>query len=178
MLVIASFVTLLSLAEASLKTPRTPTPSGLGPCSATTPTVEAAIPAKTATVNMSFYPVPRNSSSSARQSTTAPIAVQTQTADLPIDAYASISAGTTNNAPKVTASPELGPPGANFHEIGAKFVQTTYWKCVTFSLETHCGWHEPILDAGAGRIGCEGGRAALRAGVVAGVVAGGLVFGM
>ncbi|OTA77629.1 hypothetical protein M434DRAFT_44879, partial [Hypoxylon sp. CO27-5] len=61
-------------------------------------------------------------------------------------------------------------PGANFHEMNAKYVQTTYWSCVTFPLETHCGWHQPILDAGAGRIGCEGsGRAALRAGVVAGV---------
>lgn len=63
--------------------------------------------------------------------------------------------------------------------MGAKFVQTTYWSCVTFPLETHCGWHEPILDAGVGRVGCEGnGQAALRAGIVAGVVAGGLVLGI
>lgn len=87
--------------------------------------------------------------------------------------------GTGSKAPQITPSPEFDPPGGNFHEIGAKFVQTTYWSCVTFPLETHCGWHEPILDAGAGRIRCDGdGQAALRAGIVAGVVAGGLMLGM
>ena len=30
---------------------------------------------------------------------------------------------------------------------GAKFVQTTYYSCVTIGPDSHCGWHEPILDA-------------------------------
>lgn len=51
-----------------------------------------------------------------------------------------------------------------------RFVQTTYWACVTRGTYTHCGWHMPILDAGAGR-GAWSPGAGIRAVGAAGAVA-------
>ncbi|KAI2638656.1 hypothetical protein GGS26DRAFT_353106 [Hypomontagnella submonticulosa] len=167
----ATLIALLGLAEASLKTPRTaisPSPSS---SSTTLPSTFVTVAPSSSSLD------PVNESGSAPQPTST-VATETRCTVMPSDIPTCVSTKTTNS-PTITASPEFTPPGANFHEMGAKFVQTTYWSCVTFPLETHCGWHEPILDAGAGRIGCDGdGRAALRAGIVAGVVAGGLVLGM
>ncbi|KAI1336664.1 hypothetical protein F5Y15DRAFT_199104 [Xylariaceae sp. FL0016] len=90
-------------------------------------------------------------------------------------ASAAAAAGTTDAevppASQITASPNVTlPMGGNFHELtgGVKFVQTTYYSCVTWPRETHCGWHEPILDAGAGSV--RPSLTALRAGVLAGIV--------
>ncbi|ORY69099.1 uncharacterized protein BCR38DRAFT_406965 [Pseudomassariella vexata] len=88
-------------------------------------------------------------------------------------------ATSTGLRPEVTA-----PPGVDRQLEGEtdmvgldmKFRQTTYWSCVAWTHTTHCGWHEPILDAGAARIGCPGAQMAVRAGVVAGLV-GGIVLG-
>ncbi|KAI0106574.1 hypothetical protein F4776DRAFT_436784 [Hypoxylon sp. NC0597] len=163
---IVALLALLSFAEASLKTPRTaisPNPSS------TTTTLEAALSSTT---------IPATSASSTQLTSDVDVTAKNRNTVFPLDEPTSSSTMAASN-PKITPSPELNPPGANFHEMNAKYVQTTYWSCVTFPLETHCGWHQPILDAGAGRIGCEGrGQAALRAGVVAGVIAGGLVLGM
>ncbi|KAI1371112.1 hypothetical protein F4677DRAFT_318486 [Hypoxylon crocopeplum] len=177
MLVIVALLALLSSAEASLKTPRTASPprSSSSPSLPTT-TLTGVVPTTT-TTESGIYPQCNGSVSSELRPTNAATASIRCTA-LPIDQSTSIPTGTASTAPEITPSPEFDPPGGNFHEIGVKFVQTTYWSCVTFPLETHCGWHEPILDAGAGRAGCEGGQAALRAGILAGVVAGGLVLGM
>ncbi|KAJ2979868.1 hypothetical protein NUW58_g7091 [Xylaria curta] len=51
--------------------------------------------------------------------------------------------------PEPTAAPALENGGGERTIVadGRKFVQTTYWACETFPKETHCGWHEPILDA-------------------------------
>ncbi|KAI2465408.1 hypothetical protein F4781DRAFT_27068 [Annulohypoxylon bovei var. microspora] len=176
MLAITVLLTLLNLAEASFKTPRTALPPSPSPSSTiATSIVESSV----VTIATSSIPPPQSSgSSSCTPQLKSAAAAETRCSALPSDAPTSISTANAGN-PEITPSPELDPPGGNFHEMGAKYVQTTYWSCVTFPLETHCGWHQPILDAGAGRIQCEGsGRAALRAGVVAGVVAGGLVLGI
>ncbi|KAI0095387.1 hypothetical protein F4814DRAFT_186893 [Daldinia grandis] len=171
MLVIVTITALLGLVEASRKTPRTAIPS--------TATTLATIPSVTAIVPSSVPSVQLNASSSTLRLTSAAPA-KSRCTTLPLDAPTSTSISTqTTIDPEITPSPELPPPGANFHEMGVKYVQTTYYSCVTFPLETHCGWHEPILDAGANGVRCEGsGQAALRAGVVAGIVAGGLVLGL
>ncbi|KAI1400561.1 hypothetical protein F4819DRAFT_365307 [Hypoxylon fuscum] len=184
MLAIVALITLLGFAEASLKTPRTaifsrPNPS---PSPSSTATLVAAFPTATISGN-GIHPPHFNGTGYSFPRPTGGADCGTRNTALPLslNATAHVPTGTAAKAPKITPSPEFDPPGGNFHEIGggAKFVQTTYWSCVTFPLETHCGWHEPILDAGAARLGCEGGgRAAIRAGVVAGVVAGGLVLGI
>jgi hypothetical protein len=53
--------------------------------------------------------------------------------------------------------------------IDMNFVQTTYFSCVTRGTYSHCGWHRPILDAGAGRM-TAGPGIAVRAGLAAGAV--------
>ncbi|KAL1854849.1 hypothetical protein VTK73DRAFT_8677 [Phialemonium thermophilum] len=68
-----------------------------------------------------------------------------------------------SNEPQTTAAPLPSAGGAN-----VRFVQTTYWSCVTQGTYTHCGWHIPILDAGANRVFGRGGgndRGTLAAGV-------------
>ncbi|KAI1443594.1 hypothetical protein F5Y02DRAFT_199910 [Annulohypoxylon stygium] len=175
MLAIIILTTLLSLVEASFKTPRTalsPNPS-LSSATATS-VVEPSI----ATISSSTPLSQASESSPCAPQAQSSTAAETRCSALPSDTPTSISTASAGN-PEITPSPELDLPGGNFHEIGAKYVQTTYWSCVTFPLETHCGWHQPILDAGAGRMRCEGsGQAALRAGIVAGVVAGGLALGI
>ncbi|KAI1451807.1 hypothetical protein F4805DRAFT_70900 [Annulohypoxylon moriforme] len=176
MLAIIILTTLLSLAEASFKTPRTalpPSPS----LSSTTMTSIVEPPTPTIATN-AISSIQSNGSSSCAPQLKSSAAAETRCSAVPSDVPTSISTASAGS-PEITPSPELDPPGANFHEMGAKYVQTTYWSCVTFPLETHCGWHQPILDAGAGRVRCEGGgQAALRAGIVAGVVAGGLALGI
>ncbi|EPE02647.1 hypothetical protein F503_03996 [Ophiostoma piceae UAMH 11346] len=55
---------------------------------------------------------------------------------------------------------------------GAKFVQTTYYSCVTIGPDSHCGWHEPILDASTSNSARHGlGKAWLSAVVVVAVAA-------
>ncbi len=61
--------------------------------------------------------------------------------------------------------------------VGAKFVQTTYYSCVTMGTYSHCGWHEPILDASntapsRGRVAMRAVLAAVAASVVSGLVLG------
>ncbi|GAP84694.1 hypothetical protein SAMD00023353_1102360 [Rosellinia necatrix] len=69
---------------------------------------------------------------------------------------------------------ELGGVGG-----GVKFVQTTYWTCVARPRETHCGWHEPILDtSAAAETRRADGAAALRASLIAACAALALVFGV
>ncbi|KAI4862618.1 hypothetical protein F4820DRAFT_17765 [Hypoxylon rubiginosum] len=180
MLAIVVLIGLLSLAQASLKTPRTAIPASPSLSLSSTATASTVISPATTKPACDMSPSQFNGSSPSLPQRTRTAPVETRSAvRLPGTAVSIMPIGTGSNSPQITPSPEFDPPGGNFHEIGAKFVQTTYWSCVTFPLETHCGWHEPILDAGAGRARCEGGgQAALRAGIVAGVVAGGLMFGI
>ena len=46
-------------------------------------------------------------------------------------------------ATSITQAPNVTRKGG----LAEKFVQTTYYSCVTLGTYTHCGWHEPILDA-------------------------------
>ncbi|KAH8162193.1 hypothetical protein CIB48_g6057 [Xylaria polymorpha] len=75
------------------------------------------------------------------------------------------SASTSDPAP--TEAPALA-----IVEGGSKFVQTTFWACETFPMETHCGWHEPILDVSNGAAAPYPRGVLVRAGAVAAVVAG------
>ncbi|KAI8965224.1 hypothetical protein F5Y11DRAFT_22256 [Daldinia sp. FL1419] len=180
MLAIVFLTVLLRLAAASRKTPRTALSSSLA--SPSTATTLTAIPSVTTIATSCTHSAHLNASSPTPQTASA-AAAKTRCTTILLSGTptsTSISAPASSGAPsgpEITASPELPPPGANFHEIGLKYVQTTYYSCVTFPLETHCGWHEPILDAGASGMRCDGsGQAALRAGVVAGIVAGGLAL--
>ncbi|KAI1088738.1 hypothetical protein F5B19DRAFT_407682 [Rostrohypoxylon terebratum] len=175
MLAIITLTTLLSLAQASFKTPRTAlSPSPSLSSTAATSVAEFSI----ATISSSTPLSQSSESSPCDPQVQSSAAAETRCSAVSSSTPTSVSTASAGS-PEITPSPEFSPPGGNFHEIGAKYVQTTYWSCVTFPLETHCGWHQPILDAGAGRIRCEGSRqAALRAGIVAGVVAGGLALGI
>ncbi|KAI0179410.1 hypothetical protein GGR52DRAFT_305316 [Hypoxylon sp. FL1284] len=203
MLAIVILMGLLGLAQASLKTPRTGIPAAASPSSslstatASTPALSSAtataIPACDMPPNhfngstphhtrtgTGRFPHPFETRSGVAQASSGRGRGRGRGGDVGTG-VARIPPTATAEPAVVTPSPEL-PPGGNFHEIGAKIVQTTYWSCVTFPLETHCGWHEPILDASTGAAaqcdGSAGRNAAVRAGVVAGVVAGGLMLGM
>ncbi|KAI0399618.1 hypothetical protein F4802DRAFT_29299 [Xylaria palmicola] len=79
-----------------------------------------------------------------------------------------------------TPTPTPGPDRELLQAVegGVKFVQTTYSACVTFPHETHCGWHEPILDASAtGRSRGGGEGIVARAGVIAAGVVLALAYG-
>jgi len=73
------------------------------------------------------------------------------------DATATNIEATEEAAPVLTPAPRID--SLDFNK--ARFVQTTYYSCVTRGTYSHCGWHEPILDAsstgsrslGAGVIG-------------------------
>lgn len=36
----------------------------------------------------------------------------------------------------------------NAQEFQEKWYVTTFWSCVTDNVQTHCGWHEPVLPGG------------------------------
>ncbi|KAK3326888.1 hypothetical protein B0H66DRAFT_171294 [Apodospora peruviana] len=77
------------------------------------------------------------------------------------------------------AEPETDRLGLDANGAAVRFVQTTYYSCVTQGTYSHCGWHIPILDASsaASRIGTKreaggmGGLALRVAIAAAGVVA-------
>jgi len=54
-----------------------------------------------------------------------------------------LASGASPAEPTTTSRP--GTPGVP----DLKFVQTTYYSCVTIGTYSHCGIHEPILDASA-----------------------------
>lgn len=64
--------------------------------------------------------------------------------------------------PEITTEPDTD----STTEVDINYVQTTYYSCVTIGTYSHCGWHIPILEAGAQRAG-NGVSVAIRAGTVA-----------
>ncbi|KAI0440431.1 hypothetical protein F4803DRAFT_553092 [Xylaria telfairii] len=82
------------------------------------------------------------------------------------------TASTSDPAP--TEAPALAVIDAG----GSKFVQTTFWACETFPMETHCGWHEPLLEVSSGAAAPYPRRVFVRAGAVAAFVAGVLLRGV
>jgi len=83
---------------------------------------------------------------------------------------AQLSAGTAGNgvAPPNPCDDTAGGPEIT-GVAAERFRQTTYWGCVTRGTYRHCGWHMPIIDAGAARGAWSSGggvRAAGAAGVV------------
>lgn len=51
---------------------------------------------------------------------------------------------TAEPEPEITVRPNKDAASDN---AALRFLQTTYWSCVTSPVTVHCGWHEPILDA-------------------------------
>ncbi|TRX93489.1 hypothetical protein FHL15_005764 [Xylaria flabelliformis] len=78
--------------------------------------------------------------------------------------------------PEPTAAPALNTDDV-IVQGGSKFVQTTFWACETFAKETHCGWHEPILDVSSAAVASHPRSVLVRAGVVAACVVGVLLYG-
>ncbi|KAI0427794.1 hypothetical protein F5Y09DRAFT_20358 [Xylaria sp. FL1042] len=115
-------------------------------------------------------PVP----TSALTATTALPAISTITGSAPVSEetpYHFDTGMTHANHPQITAAPLSGFVGQE-----QKFVQTTYWACETFAKETHCGWHEPILDTSAANMMIKGENVAFRAGSIAALVVGALML--
>ncbi|KAI1183045.1 hypothetical protein F5B17DRAFT_417699 [Nemania serpens] len=175
MQVIATLLYILSLVEAGLiiKAPRTekqgsPPSSGL---------VMFTLPPITNTMAASSLTL-----STTTTTTTTTTATTTTMTTIPTPtAYAEGTATAIGNAdiPETTAAPTLDLENLDDAGNGIKFVQTTFWACETFPLETHCGWHEPILDAsnsGASRTGQQ--SVAARAGVAVACVVAALVYGL
>ncbi|KAI8630041.1 hypothetical protein F5Y19DRAFT_69534 [Xylariaceae sp. FL1651] len=157
MQVIVALLALLSFTEAGIvRTPRTVTPN-LPPSATTCHSITSSLPSFTMAV-----------------ATTVSTSHATATEQAPTSDTSDAEGADITAAPNVNL-------GGIFHEgeAGQKMVQTTYWSCATFPLETHCGWHEPILDTSAANMknGRDGGIA-VRAAIVAGAVVGGLVFGL
>jgi hypothetical protein len=50
-------------------------------------------------------------------------------------------------APPAEITPVPGSLESADGESVERLVQTTYYSCATIGTYTHCGWHEPILDA-------------------------------
>ncbi len=73
--------------------------------------------------------------------------------------------------PNMTAAPK---PSNSLNDEDIRFIQTTYYSCVTMGTYSHCGLHEPILDAsGASPMASmkgRGGWAVVAACVAAGVL--------
>ncbi|KAI5925196.1 hypothetical protein F4810DRAFT_708999 [Camillea tinctor] len=166
---------LLSLASVQaglLKTPRTARPSP--PSSSSTPLLNSTIPALTIATATAIVPT------NVKAVATAPAAGPTEVAAA-ADSNDS-SPPTTTPAPKQDTDGDDDDLGGIFHEIyGQKYTQTTYYSCVTFPLETHCGWHEPILevqDSGAAAAvpKADNMKVMVAAGVV--MAAGGLALGV
>lgn len=93
------------------------------------------------------------------------------TAPCTMSSSITIEAGeeTTAPEPEITASPDSGL----VDDVAERFRQTTYWSCVKFPLTTHCGWHEPIIDASmpnAASNAAPGGRAGVGMAVLSGLV--------
>ncbi|KAI1631305.1 hypothetical protein F4809DRAFT_646548 [Biscogniauxia mediterranea] len=147
---------LLALAEVQagllLKTPRTASPSSASPRSTTTPTPTSAL--TTLTLSTTLPPSNNNSNNIIKAIIAPPTTTPTPTPTAAADD--NNSKATTTPAPKQDDD-DAGDLGGIFHEIyGQKYTQTTYYSCVTFALETQCGWHEPILEvqgSGASRAG-------------------------
>ncbi|KAI3326382.1 hypothetical protein HD806DRAFT_487090 [Xylariaceae sp. AK1471] len=157
MQVITVLLIILGLTEAGLvKTPRTESPSLLS-----STTVLHKITPSTALPTMAV-------------SITVDTTLARTTVKAPVND--TLNAGST----ETTKAPDSDLEGS-FHilEGGRKFIQTTYWSCVALPSETHCGWHEPILETSAARTsyGREE-RIAIRAGFVVACVVAGLVIGL
>jgi hypothetical protein len=51
--------------------------------------------------------------------------------------------------PEVTITTFALPSGfTDVLEFQEKWYLTTFWSCVTDDVQTHCGWHEPVLPGG------------------------------
>jgi hypothetical protein len=37
---------------------------------------------------------------------------------------------------------------SDVREFEEKWYLTTFWTCITDAVQTHCGWHEPVLPGG------------------------------
>ena len=48
--------------------------------------------------------------------------------------------------PTMTAAPDVDVSEAE-KELKERFLQTTYYTCITKGTYSHCGWHKPIIDA-------------------------------
>ncbi|KAI1200253.1 hypothetical protein F5X97DRAFT_98365 [Nemania serpens] len=169
MQVIAALSVLLSFAEAGLivKAPRT---------------VNAALLPSSGLVMFTFTlpPTTNTIAASPTLSTTTMTATTTTTTTTATTIYAGSEAGdpihgtataiANAGSPKTTAAPTLDLGGLAASD-GKKFVQTTFWACETFPLETHCGWHEPILDASNSGAGAGAGGAGKQQSVVVAAVA-------
>lgn len=87
---------------------------------------------------------PSVASTSVSTSTSRPVVVPAVAAGVVVPA----AHGQDQPPPSPMASITQAPAAeATGKQPGAKFIQTTYYSCVTMGTYTHCGWHEPILDA-------------------------------
>ncbi|KAH9907060.1 hypothetical protein F4778DRAFT_778486 [Xylariomycetidae sp. FL2044] len=89
---------------------------------------------------------------------------------------ATVATAAAAAAMMVTEAPGSAP---DLGEYADEYTQVTYFSCHTFALETHCGWHEPIVrvNNAAGRGVGKGGKV-VRAGLVAAGVVGGFLLGV
>lgn len=103
-------------------------------------------------------------------STPIPTAIVAAGAASTITPAAQLSAGAAGNgvAPPNPCDDTAGGP--EITGVAERFRQTTYWGCVTRGTYRHCGWHMPIIDAGAAR-GAWSAGGGMRAAGAAGVVA-------
>ncbi|KAI0454960.1 hypothetical protein F5B21DRAFT_217876 [Xylaria acuta] len=154
------FLALPFLAEAGpLRAPRTASPNAQTYSEFQIITSSAPSPTPTATAPATFILSPPTSTA------------------LPYGFVAIVESASTSD-PAPTEAPALNQAGDQIVEGGSKFVQTTFWACETFPKETHCGWHEPILDVSNAAVAAPNPRGVLvRAGVVAACVVGVLFYG-
>lgn len=193
--IITVIVVLLSFAEAGLiaKAPRTEDPAFQTPSQfyiITSTTTNTTTPSPTGTVVV----IPPPSRTTATTTTTTTGTSQTMTTSGAVSPSDVTGGGLaiaddnnpTNHEPMTTAAPGDNEPEPEGVVDGQqmKFVQTTYFACVTRALSTHCGWHEPILDTSAAAAAAAAGTSrggeslALRASLLAAFAVAALAIGL
>lgn len=75
------------------------------------------------------------------------------------DADASAASMPETTPPPPSWGTSGGSGGGEITADGETFVRTTYYTCITLDHHSHCGWHEPVLQAGSSTSGGAGTRA-------------------
>lgn len=149
-LLLAQYLQALVVCGSPMTPPSRPVPSGLVP----------GHPPAIVTLQATTLVLPRTITSTPTGSAT------TDAEDLPSTEEPENEKEKSSTKPEITASPNLN---IDSDADALRFVQTTYWSCVTYVTTSHCGWHEPILDASTSSASSVGTRSMRAAAMAAGV---------
>ncbi|KAI0857362.1 hypothetical protein F4860DRAFT_517946 [Xylaria cubensis] len=159
------FLALAYISEAGpLKAPRTESPNAQ--TFSEFQIITSSVPTPTDLPQTFIIPEPSSFPTATAQTTQGPLSY----------GFVGVIESASTGDPVPTAAPALNTDDV-IVQGGSKFVQTTFWACETFAKETHCGWHEPILDVSSAAVGPHPRGTLVRVGVAAACVVGVLLYG-